>query len=123
MALVGGSVAVPLVGGAVALVGGSVADVGGSLAGVGEMVAVISSPVALIGEVVSLVSDPLTHSQIVLGPIQGRLASGQLSPGGLKCLLGLPGPRLGRPDPGVLQHPGRDPLPLGVLDHLKGDIG
>jgi hypothetical protein len=34
-----------------------------------------------------------------------------------------PSPRLGCPDPGVVQRLGRDPLPLDVLDELLGDLG
>ena len=37
---------------------------------------------------------------------------------GHQRLLGLPGPRLSRPHPSVVNRQGRDPLPLGVLDHL-----
>ena len=123
VALVGGPVAVTLVGGPLALVGDPLSHISGPLAGIGKMVAVIRRPVALIREVVLLVSGPLTHSEIVLGPVQGRLASSQPRLGRLECLLGLPGPRLGRPDPGVVQRLGRDPLTLGVLDHLQRDLG
>ena len=125
VALVGGPVAVALVGSpvAVALVGGPLAHISGPLTGIGKMVAVISGTVAIIREVVPLVSVPLTHSEIVLGPVQGRLASGQPCLGRLKVSLGLPGPRLGRLDRSVIQRPGRDPLPLAILDHLQRDLG
>jgi hypothetical protein len=115
VALIGSAVAVALVGSPIALVGDPVAHVRGLLAGVGDMVAVISGPV-------TFVRGALACGEDILGPVQGRLASGQPGLGHLQRLLGLPGPRLSRPHPGVIQGLGRQPCALDVLDNLLGDI-
>jgi hypothetical protein len=89
----------------------------------GGTVAFVVGPLSLVGEVVALVGGPLALIEVVLGPVQGGGASGQPSLGRLQRLFGLPGPRLGRPDPGVVDGQGRDPLALGVLDDLLGQVG
>jgi hypothetical protein len=80
-------------------------------------------PVALVGEVVSLISGPLPPADVVLGPVQGCGALGQPGSGSLQRLLGLLGPRLGCPNPGVVDRLGRDALALGRLDDLLGKVG
>jgi hypothetical protein len=97
-------------------VGGPVARVSGPLPLIGQVV-------ALVGEVVALVGGPLAFVEDVLGPVQGGGASGQPGLGRLQGLLGLLGSRLGRPDPGVVDGQGRDPLALGLLDDLLGQLG
>ena len=108
---------------AVALVGEVVALVGGTVALVGEVVAFVGGPLPLVGEVVALVSGPLPFVGVVLGPVQGGGASGQPGLGGHQRLLGLPGPRLSRPNPSVVNRQGGDPFALGLLHDLLGQFG
>ena len=96
---------------------------GGPVAFVGEMVAFVSSPLARVGEVVALVGGPLPGVEVVLDPVQRRGPLGQPGLGRVQRLLGLPGPRLGRPDPGVVDGESGDPFALGVLDDLLGEVG
>ena len=91
---------------------------GGPVARVGGPLPLIGGPLAIVGEVVALVGGPLPRIEVVLGPVQGGGASGQPGLGRLQRLLGLPGPRLGRPDPGVVDGQGGDPLALRLLDDL-----
>ena len=105
------------------IAGGPVTLVSIAVALVGEVVARVGIAVALVGEVVALVGGPLPGVEVVLGPVQRRGPSGQPGLGGLQRLLGLPGPRLGRPDPGVVNGQGRDPLTLGLLHDLLGQFG
>jgi hypothetical protein len=107
----------------VALVGEVVAFVGSPLPLVGEVVAVISSPLPLVSEVIALVSGPLPLVEIVPAPVQGGGASGQPGLGRLQRLLGRPGPRLGRPNPSVINGQSGDPFALGRLDNLLGQVG
>jgi hypothetical protein len=89
------------VGIAVALVGAVVSLVGGPLALVGEVVASISGLIAFVGAVIAFISSSLPRVEVVLGPVQGGGAPGQPHLAGVQRLLGRPGPRLGRPNPGV----------------------
>ena len=89
---------------------------GGPVARVGGPLPFIGGPLAIVGDVVALVGGPLPRIEVVLGPVQGGGASGQPGLGRMERLLGLPGPRLGRPDPGVVDGQGGDPLALRVLD-------
>jgi hypothetical protein len=77
------------------------------------VVAFISSPLALVGKMVSFVGGTLARVGVVPGPVQHRGVSGQPSLGRLQRLLGLPGPRLSRPNPSVIDGQGSDPLALG----------
>ena len=72
---------------------------------------------------IALVSGPLPRVGVVLGTVQRRGASGQPGLGSLQGLLGRPGPRLSRPNPSVIDRPGGDPLALGRLDDLLGEVG
>ena len=55
--------------------------------------------------------------------IERRGPLGQPGLSGLQRLLGFPGPCLSRPDPGIVDGQGRDPLALGRLDDLLGEVG
>jgi hypothetical protein len=90
---------------------------------VGEVVAFVGGPLSLVGQVVALVSGPLPSLDVVLGLVQRRRPSGQPDLGCLQGLLGLPGPRLGCPNPSVVDGQGGDPLALGLLDDLFGQVG
>jgi hypothetical protein len=96
--------------------------VGGPVALVGGPLPLIGGPVAIVGGVVALVGGPLPRVEVVLGPVEGGGATGQPGLGRLQRLLGLPGPRLGRPDPGVVDGQGGDPLALRLLDDLLGQV-
>jgi hypothetical protein len=112
-----------IAGGPVARVGGPVAGVGDPLPLIGEVIAFVGGPVALIGEVVVLVGGPLPLVEVVPAPVQGGGASSQPGLDRLQRLLGLPSPRLGRPNPSVIDRQARDPLTLGLLDDLLGQVG
>ena len=121
---------VPLVGDAVAFVGDAVAVIGHALAFVSGPVAVISEvlariggPVARIGGMVALVRDAVALLGSDLGLVKRGAAPGQVGLGGLEGLLGGLGAGLGLPDPDVVQGQGGQPLPLGVLDDLAGQLG
>ena len=99
----------PLVGDAVPLVSDAVAVIGGPVALVSGMVTLVSDAVALIGSDLRLV--------------ERRPALGQVGLGGLEGLLGGLGPGLGLTDPEIVQGQGGQPLTLGVLDDLAGQLG
>ena len=115
--LVGGPVAVALVGGPVALVGDPVANVRGPLDGVGERSRSGSAARSRSSASCSRWSAARFAWPGRPGSGRGRPCVGPARSGRLQGLFGLPGPRLGRPDPGVVDRLGRDPLPLDVLDN------
>jgi len=83
----------------------------------------VGDAVPFIGDIVALVGGPLSGIGGVLRPIQGRGPSGQPGLGRLQRLLGCPGAGLSGPDPSVVDGHGSDPLTLGVLDDLLGQVG
>jgi hypothetical protein len=107
---------VPFVGDAVPLIGDPVTVISGPLARISEAVALVGGMVALVGE-----AFPLLGS--VIGLIQGGPAAGQVGMGGLEGLLGGLGADLGLPHPDIVKGQGGQPLPLGVLDDLPGQLG
>ena len=90
---------------------------------VGAAVPFIGDVVALVGDVVALVGGPLSGIGGVLRPIQGRGPSGKPGLGCPQRLLGRLSAGLGGPDPGVVGGHSSDPLTLGVLDDLLGQVG
>jgi hypothetical protein len=83
---------------------------------VGDAVALIGHALALVGEAVALIGGDS-------GLVERRPAPGQVGLGGLQGLFGGLGVGLGLPDPGVVQGQGGQPLTLGVLDDLMGQLG
>jgi hypothetical protein len=78
--------------------------------------------VAFIGEVVALVGGPLSYIGDVLGSVRGGGASGQPGLGPLQRLLGRLGAASAARRRGVMDGHGGDPLALGVLDDLLGQV-
>jgi len=97
--------------------------VGGLVRCVSGPFALVSGPLSFIGDVVALVGGPLSFIGGVLRPIHGCGASGQTGLGCLQRLLGRLGAGLSGPDPGIVDGHGGDPLALGVLDNLLGQVG
>ena len=78
---------------------------------------------SFIGDIVALVGGPLSYIGGVLRPIQGRGPSGEPGLGCPQRLLGRLSAGLSGLDPGVVDGHGSDPLALGVLDDLLGQVG
>jgi hypothetical protein len=89
----------------------------------------VGRAVAFVGGLVpasarwSLVGGPLPRIGLGLGVVKGRRAQGQPGLGRVQRCLRLPGSRLSRPHPGVVHGKAGDPLTLGLLDNLVGEVG
>jgi len=70
--------------------------------------------------VVALVGGPLPR---VGSGVTGRRALGQPGLGRVQRRLRLPGSRLNRPHSGVVHGKAGDPLTVGLLDNLLGEVG
>jgi hypothetical protein len=114
--------AVALVGDAVPVIGHALALVGGLLPRISKALALVGGPLALVSHMVALVGGPVAFLGRDLRLVNGGLALGQLGLGGLQRLFGGLGPGLGLPDPDVVQGQGGQPLALGVLDDLAGQL-
>jgi len=73
--------------------------------------------------VVALVGGQLPRVGSGLGVVKGRRALGQPGLGRVQRRLRLPGSRLSRPHPGVVHGKAGDPLTVGLLDNLLGEVG
>jgi len=87
-----------------------------AVAVVGHTLTRISGLVALVGDSVALISSALRL-------VKRRPALGQVGLGGLESLFGGLGAGLGLPDPNIVQGQGGQPLTLGILDDLAGQLG
>src|SRR5512133_3807120 len=114
---------VPLVGDAVPLVGDAVAVIGHALALVSGPLPLVGEVLALLGGVVALVRDAVALLGGDLSPVERRPALRQVGPGGLQGPFSCLGPPLGLRDPEIVQSQGGQPLALGLLDDLAGQLG
>jgi hypothetical protein len=89
---------------------------------VGRAVAFVGGLVPGIGEVVRS-SAARSRASGLTGRRQGPLRAGQPGLGRVQRRLRLPGLRLSRRHPGVVLGKAGDPLTLGLLDNLVGEVG
>ena len=91
------------------LVGRAVAFVGGLVPGIGEVVALVGGPLPRVGSAWA----------------SSRAAARWASQAWAACnaASAWPGSRLSRPHPGVVHGKAGDPLTLGLLDNLLGEVG
>jgi hypothetical protein len=110
-------------GGPVPFVGDAVALVTDVVAVIGQALARISGPLTLISQVLTRISGPVALISRGLSLVERGAALSQVGLGGLERLLGDLGSGLGLPDPKILQGQSGQPLALGVLDNLAGQLG
>jgi hypothetical protein len=96
---------------------------GRPVAFLGDAVALVGDAVAVIGHALTLVNGSLALVGNGPGLVKRRPALGQVGLGGLEGLLGGLGAGLGLSDPDVVQGQGGQPLTLGALDDLAGQLG
>jgi hypothetical protein len=77
----------------------------------------------LVGRAVAFVGGLVPRVGSGLGVVKGRRALGQPGLGRVQRRLRLPGSRLSRPHPGVVHGKAGDPLTVGLLDNLLGEVG
>jgi hypothetical protein len=68
-------------------------------------------------------TQPTRHGRTASKVVKGRRALGQPGLGRVPRRLRLPGSRLNRLHPGVVYGEAGDPLTVGFLDNLLGEVG